>query len=211
MSTRPDRDIKISKALSYLLRHGAVKERLNIDSAGYVKVSEILSNNRLKTHHTTLEDLNRIVENNDKKRFNLQRRDDGAYICATQGHSLKTVSDETLTLLKPDEYPEMLIHGTTPKNLELILKSKGLSRMSRNHIHFTSILKNQGEAVSGLRNFTNVLIYLDVDKLKDHPEVKIYKSLNNVYLCPGDAEGFLSKDYFKKIIDRKTDTIIPFE
>ena len=61
------RDIQISKALSYLLRHGALKEGLPIDNNGFIPVSVLLRHNRLKSHKCTLEDIHRIVENNDKQ------------------------------------------------------------------------------------------------------------------------------------------------
>ncbi|KAH3683563.1 hypothetical protein WICPIJ_005459 [Wickerhamomyces pijperi] len=208
MSDPAKRDILISKALSYLLRHGAVKERLPIDKNGFISISTILQNNRLKTHKTTVQDIHRIVETNEKKRFTIKVINDREHICANQGHSLKTVKqdDQILTpLTEDDSFPEQLIHGTTHAKLKLILQSGGLSKMNRNHIHFTSILENQGVEVSGLRSFSTVLIFLDLEKIKrDKDTVKFYKSLNNVYLTGGDANGVLSKEYFGKIIDRKT-------
>lgn len=37
-----DKNVQISKALSYLLRHGAEKEKLHIGTDGYVKLDDIL-------------------------------------------------------------------------------------------------------------------------------------------------------------------------
>lgn len=39
----PSREVKISKAASYVLRHGAVKEGLRLDESGYVNVRELVS------------------------------------------------------------------------------------------------------------------------------------------------------------------------
>lgn len=204
------RDIQISKALSYLLRHGAEKEKLPIDDQGYVKLSAILSNNRIKTHKATREDIQRIVENNNKKRFTLIIRDEIEYICANQGHSLKTINNDNLQLLKPQDYPTQLIHGTTLHNLQLILESKGLSKMNRNHIHLTSNLQNDDVkgVVTGIRHNARVLIYLDIAKLQSHESIQIYKSLNDVYLTPGDSNGILSSDFFLKIVNRQTGALI---
>lgn len=196
------RDVQISKALSYLLRHGAVKEGLSIDSSGYVKLSQILQSNRLKSHKATVDDIKRIVENNDKKRFNLKDVDGSTYICATQGHSLKKVSNDNLSLLKDEEFPNVLIHGTTKKNFQLIVESEGLSKMNRNHIHFTSKLVTDNESVSGLRNFSSILIYLNIDKIKKQ-KISFYKSLNDVYLSDG-INGIIPIEYFDKVIDRST-------
>lgn len=35
-------DVKLSKALSYLLRHGAIEEGLKINAAGYVKLDDVI-------------------------------------------------------------------------------------------------------------------------------------------------------------------------
>ena len=64
-----------------------LKKKLSIDDQGYVKISDVLSHQRLKSLKTTRDDINRIVQENDKKRFTI--KDD--MICANQGHSLKAV------------------------------------------------------------------------------------------------------------------------
>lgn len=192
------REIQISKALSYLLRHGAEKEQLNIDEKGYVKLSEILNHNRIKTHRATKDEIEKIVENNDKKRFSLDERDDGTYICANQGHSLKTISDLNLELLLPNDLPEVIYHGTYRKLLPEIIKSGGLSTMSRNHIHFTSSFSN----LSGIRKNCNVLIYLDIPKCLSNG-ITFYKSKNDVILTKGD-KGRISHNLFLKVVDSKT-------
>lgn len=50
--------IKLSKALSYLLRHGATKEKINIRQDGFVKVDEILKSNRVKGIEIPLDNQN---------------------------------------------------------------------------------------------------------------------------------------------------------
>lgn len=207
------RDVQISKALSYLLRHGAEKEHLAMDAQGYVLLGDLLRNNRLKSHRATAEDVARVVQNNNKKRFTLVTRDDGQqYVCANQGHSLKKVSNDNLQLLEQsrEAYPAQLIHGTTRQKLRLILASGGLSRMGRNHIHFTSVQVSHDEHVSGLRTFSDVLIFVDIDKLLRQDSIRFYKSLNDVYLTEGDASGMLPVLFFLKIVDRKTGEPIAF-
>lgn len=205
MSNSSDkRDVQISKSLSYLLRHGAVKEKLNIDSNGYVPLNEILKHNRIKSQKTTLEDIKRIVENNDKKRFSIKEGQDGTLlICANQGHSISSVSaDDALTPLSTlAEFPPVVIHGTYLKKLPLILKSGGLSKMNRNHIHFTYD-ESPNKVISGMRTSCNVLIYIDIEKcLKEG--IKFYRSTNSVILSSGDASGLIRNELFLKIVDRK--------
>lgn len=204
------REVQISKALSYLLRHGAVKEKLPIDQKGFVKLDAILANNRLKTHKATREDIYKVVENNNKKRFTLSTIDGVEYICANQGHSLKSISNDNLTTLGKEDFPTQLIHGTTQAKINLILQSGGLSKMNRNHIHLTSSIENDEAAgfVTGIRYNSTILIYLDIEKLRNQDKIPFHKSLNDVYLTEGDSNGMLSKEFFKKIVNRKTGELI---
>lgn len=194
------RDVLISKAMSYLLRHGAVKEKLAIDDQGYVKISDILSHQRLKSFKTTREDLDRIVRDNDKKRFTVT--DD--MICANQGHSLKTVNNDNLTPMSLDELTKLKIyHGTYKNKLATIKQSGGLNKMNRNHIHFTC---EEYATCSGIRYNANVLIYVDAERCTE-AGIKFFKSLNNVILTSGDADGKIPWEFVDKVVDLEGKTI----
>lgn len=87
-------DVKISKNLSYLLRHGAVKEGLNIRSDGYVKLDELLNIPFYKSQKIGYDKIKEIVDNNDKKRFELTEETNSSnvkewWIRAAQGHTIK--------------------------------------------------------------------------------------------------------------------------
>lgn len=89
-----DPDVQISKNLSYLLRHGALKEGLNIDKAGFVLLDEILGKQWYKSRKVDVAKIRHIVDTNEKKRFELKTEADETgtpvlYIRATQGHSLQ--------------------------------------------------------------------------------------------------------------------------
>mmetsp|Transcript_2011 Transcript_2011/g.2365 ORF Transcript_2011/g.2365 Transcript_2011/m.2365 type:complete len:215 (+) Transcript_2011:301-945(+) len=197
------RDIAISKSLSYLLRHGAVKEKLNIDQTGYININELLNHNRLKTNKVTLDDIRRIVENNDKKRFTIVEKEGEIMICANQGHSIKTVNDSNLTQLTKETIPEEIYHGTYKNKLPSIFNSGGLSKMNRNHIHFASNISD----ISGIRASSNVLIYLNIEKCLESGII-FYKSSNNVILTPGDAHGLIRVELFSKVVDAKNGSSI---
>lgn len=192
---KEDRLTKISKSLSYLLRHGAVKENLPIDQDGYISLEKILNHQRLKSFKTTLEDIQEVVDTNNKKRFSLKTIGDTTYICANQGHSIE-VSNNNLQQLQPHEIPK-IFHGTYKNKLPDILNS-GLSKMSRNHIHLTDDFEY-------IRKSCNALIFIDVEKcLTDN--IIFYKSENNVYLTTG-IDGTLPKEYFLTITDRNLNPI----
>ncbi|AMD20949.1 HEL332Wp [Eremothecium sinecaudum] len=200
------RDILVSKAMSYLLRHGAIKEHLPIDSNGYIPIAAMLSHNRLKTHKCTIGDIHRIVEVNDKKRFHIKVDANGQeHICATQGHSIAQVKPaegvlERITL--QHALPQNLIHGTSINNLLLILESKYIKRMGRNHVHMAVGVTGQDSAViSGMRSSSAVHIYLNKTELVLHNA--IYKSKNNVYLSSDD----ISIALIEKVVIRKSKTL----
>ncbi|KAG2736904.1 hypothetical protein G9P44_000994 [Scheffersomyces stipitis] len=193
---RNKRDIQISKAMSYLLRHAAVKEKLAIDEDGYVQIADLLKHQRLKTFRTSTADLERVVQNDNKQRYTIK---DNA-ICANQGHSIKSVGSDNLELLTLETIPSEVYHGTYRNKLGLIYSSGGLNRLRRNHIHMTS---KAYSVKSGIRYNANVLIYIDVAKCME-AGIKFYKSLNDVILSEGDENGYISWKYFDKVVEVKT-------
>lgn len=185
-------DIRISKALSWLLRHNAVKEGLAIDDRGYVAISDVLKHNRLKSLRATRDDLDRVVKNNAKQRFTIEEDK----ICATQGHLIKTVSTENMDQLVGEDLPLEIFHGTYINKLKLIYLLGGLSRMTRNHVHFTlTQLRN----ILGIRALANVLIYLDVDKCIAEG-LEFYKAKNDAILCPGNEQGMVPVLCFARVV-----------
>lgn len=181
MKTRKEKE-KISKYLSYILRHAPEKEGLVLDENGYVSV-ELLC----KKLDINGDDLDWIVENNNKKRF--AYNEDMTLIRASQGHSL----DVNLGL-KPINPPHKLYHGTALRNLTSIQKN-GLIKGTRQHVHLTDN-KETAEAV-GKRHIkdSDILIVLIIDaKLMHFDNYKIYLSDNGVYLT-----DHVPSDYIKVI------------
>lgn len=189
MSTAAKRDVQISKSLSYLLRHGALKEKLPIDSNGYVLVSTLLRHNRLKTHQCTVQDIHRVVASNDKKRFHLKTVDGQELVCATQGHSIKAINPAEGVLSRIEsrsQLPDKLVHGTNVRNCKLILESGYIKKMNRNHVHLSpGVVGSDDAVVSGMRYSSSVHIHLQLDKVLG--SLMLYKSLNNVYLTPDNV------------------------
>jgi len=115
---------KLSKFISYLLRHKPEKKNLTMDIHGWVSVEELLTNT-----NTSMGDLQEVVKTNNKKRFEFDKS--GTKIRARQGHSI-----EVDLGYKPVEPPETLYHGTADKNIKLIKKS-GLKKMNRHAVHMS--------------------------------------------------------------------------
>ncbi|KAJ9103359.1 hypothetical protein QFC19_004458 [Naganishia cerealis] len=64
---KDDADVRYSKTLAYLLRHGAEKQGLPMRKDGYVRVVDILEEPNLKS--LSFSHLHHLVESNNKKRF----------------------------------------------------------------------------------------------------------------------------------------------
>ncbi|KAL8714251.1 MAG: hypothetical protein Q9220_001980 [cf. Caloplaca sp. 1 TL-2023] len=145
----PSREETVSRAMSYVLRHGAEKEGLKVDEGGWVNVQDLLTWPRLRSLRVTFPELESIVLTNAKKRFalipspssspnNPTKKPSDYLIRAVQGHSLNIASENLLTRLLPEggDCPEEAVHGTTEASWRAILKSGGVKRMGRGHVHF---------------------------------------------------------------------------
>ena len=200
LSKRELRGLSIS--LSRILRHDAVKLKLRISSDGRVLVDELLHhlNRSNNTVSYSLGHIAQVVRDNDKKRFELTDFNGALMIRAVQGHTISRVSDEELLhpITDSSDVP-VCIHGTYKAALPSII-SLGLSRMKRNHIHFSAGEPNDGRVISGMRRSSEVLIYIDVSKAMS-AGITFFRSLNNVILTRGLCDsGTVPAEFFLKIV-----------
>lgn len=211
---RPPRDaspeVQLSKALSYLLRHGAEKEFLSIRPDGFVRLDAVLARPKVQKiampceggpRAPTTEDVEAVVHASDKQRFALVRGTadapdtpgDVAWIRAVQGHSLARVTDLGNLPLTPANVHEHLaeeggvryaIHGTDDAAWDRICASHALKRMGRNEIHLARGLPGEAGVISGMRRSCTRLLYVDVGAaLADGIAVSL--SSNKVVLTRG--------------------------
>ena len=198
---RSDADVKLSKTMSWLLRHGAEKSGFKLQSGGYLYVDEVLSLPQLRNF--TLDDVRRVADTNEKKRFTLDEETNPQKprICANQGHSVEVKDLELEEISHPSDI-SAVVHGTYSKFWPSI-KAEGLKRMNRTHVHFAPGEPGESEVISGMRGSCDILIFLDL-ALALQDGLKFYRSRNNVLLCPGNEDGIISPKYFDKVIHRKT-------
>ncbi|CAE8629057.1 unnamed protein product, partial [Polarella glacialis] len=83
------REVQISKILSQLLRHRANSLKLDIRPDGFIGLDAVLNCSVLSKFAATLKEIQKIVEESDKKRFSLTKVDGTWHIRANQGHSMK--------------------------------------------------------------------------------------------------------------------------
>ncbi|KAH8365915.1 hypothetical protein KR093_007299, partial [Drosophila rubida] len=194
---------QLSKQLSWLLRHGAQKEGLQIQPDGFVCVAEILRHSRYGAHFNQAK-LEELVATDAKQRYTLRfnPKTGAQEIRANQGHSLAAVTSDAC-LQRIESVAQLseaaVVHGTYYRHWERI-KNEGLRRMQRNHVHFAVLDKR--EVLSGFRSDCQLLIYLNVGKVLEH-QLELFRSSNNVVLCAG-VEGSISTEYFLRVVDRRT-------
>ncbi|KAG5674334.1 hypothetical protein PVAND_004309 [Polypedilum vanderplanki] len=193
--------IKCSKFLSYLLRHGAVEYNLKMSKDGFVKLDEILNLPQSKSYKLDLIKIKSIVENNDKKRFELMTNGNNEiFIRACQGHSIKHLEESQMMkeIIDPRQF-STVIHGTN-ENAYKKIKEEGLKVMNRNHIHFAIGYPENKNVISGMRKNCQIFIEIDVEKaMKDG--INFFLSNNNVVLSSG-LDGVIHPKYFKVVRDR---------
>jgi putative RNA 2'-phosphotransferase len=120
---------RISKTLSYWLRHRPEAAGLALDPSGWAPVDEVLAALAAAGLGGGREELAAVVAGSDKNRFELSA--DGALIRARQGHSVAVDLDWPATAP-----PGHLYHGTVARFLDAIL-AEGLRPMNRHHVHLS--------------------------------------------------------------------------
>ncbi len=161
--------VKLSKFLSFILRHHPEKYNIKLDDQGYANLTEVLIvlNNRFKSQGITLNTLNEMIKKSGKKRFEIRNNKIRAYY----GHSIE--KKIKIPKLKENEYPKELYHGTTEKAFKKI-KNEGIMKKERQYVHLSKDIKTAIKV--GKRRTKNPLILkIDMDEAKKEG-VNFYKS-----------------------------------
>jgi 2'-phosphotransferase len=202
--TRKGHHKKLSHALSRILRHAAPDYGLVLTPDGYVPVEEILACGDPKLKNATVQDVIEVVNENDKQRFKIITRDNVLCIRANQGHSIQGIDPELLLRkLSKEELTQLstIVHGTFVEPYNKHIKTEGLSRMSRTHIHFAKGLPNDGknQVISGMRKSCQIYVFVDGAKCA-HDNIEFFESDNGVLLTAGvESSGILPVKYFSHV------------
>jgi len=172
--------VRVSKRMSYALRHRPDAVGITLDEAGWVPVPELLA--ALGIDRDTLET---VVAGNDKQRFAISLDDSGRErIRASQGHSVSV--DLGLAPVTP---PVELFHGTPAENLPSILR-EGLRKGRRQHVHL-SVDVATARAV-GLRRRPDVAILSIAAAAMIGSGFVFYRSANGVWLTDAVPPAFIT-------------------
>ncbi|KAJ4486945.1 KptA family-domain-containing protein [Lentinula lateritia] len=201
--------VRLSKTLSWLLRHGAQSEGLPMRADGFVKVTDLLENPKIKSQALDLAGLQQIVNTDSKQRYNLVCEDDIWWIKANQGHSIKAVKLDLKPIFTVEDIPSRTaVHGTT-KTAWLSISSQGLSKMTRNHIHIAQGVSGNN-VISGMRKSCDIFIFIDVPKALA-AGITFFLSDNGVVLTEGNDKGFLEPAFFLSVQNAKREALVGWE
>jgi len=160
---------KISKYLSFILRHQPDSIGLELSDEGWANIKELIGKTR--KFKLTRELINTVVKTNDKKRFLIS--EDGERIKANQGHSIDVKLE-----LEPVTPPDVLLHGTAERFLDSILR-EGLTKQQRHHVHLS---ETQKTAMSvGARYGKPALLKIDSKQMYEDG-FEFFQTENNVWL-----------------------------
>ncbi|MEL6545781.1 MAG: RNA 2'-phosphotransferase [Myxococcota bacterium] len=172
----------VSKFLSYVLRHRPDSIGIELDSAGWVNIAELLEHAREHGRTISDEQLAEVVARNPKRRFAIS--DDGLRIRANQGHSVDV--ELAYSASKP---PTVLFHGTVDRALDAIFR-EGLKKMNRHHVHLSPELDTA--TMVGARRGRPVILEVAAQEMHDEGH-EFYLSANGVWLTEHVAPRYLRR------------------
>ena len=165
---------KISKFMSYILRHRPDVLSLDLDKEGWIDATLFL--NRVNEHKSwtlSMEDIEDVVKADKKQRYALRN----GRIRANQGHSVDVNAVDQTPVVPPDT----LYHGTTDERWTLIRDSGGLNKMQRHHVHLSADPQTAKQV--GSRHRKEKLLLLHIDAAAMHKAGRLFfLSENGVWL-----------------------------
>lgn len=178
----------ISRSMSFYLRHKPEELKITLNKNGFTDVNILIEKLEITT-----EELDWIVENNSKKRFEFNN--DKTLIRASQGHSNNI--DVNIEDYKKVTNIDILYHGTS-KDLEQKLRTEGISKMNRTHVHLSGNLETAKNV--GNRKSKDVVILIINAKQMIEDNIDIFISNNGVYLTEFVEPKYIKKEKIQPLI-----------
>jgi putative RNA 2'-phosphotransferase len=165
---------KISKFLSFVLRHKPESIGIILDREGWTGIDLLIKHATMAPDGMTFDrpTLLEVVVTNGKQRFEISS--DGSRIRAVQGHSTTEV-DRSFVEKVP---PAVLYHGTARKTIDPILDD-GLLPMSRQYVHLSEDYETALEV--GQRHGKAVVLEIYAGAMHK-AGIKFYQAENGVWL-----------------------------
>lgn len=141
---------RVSRFLSFLLRHRPADYPLRFDKQGFVPWGELFERVQDRFPEITEKEVLSVIEGSDKKRFELRE----GRARATYGHSFPV--DLGLESVEP---PPHLYHGTARDLAQTILRD-GLKPRGRQYVHLSPTLE-EALAVGRRRDPSPTVLVID--------------------------------------------------
>lgn len=174
---------KLSKEISYALRHAPWEFGLELDKEGFVPIDRLLraiNDEGRYGRNITKADLERMIEVSEKRRHEIV----GDKIRALYGHSVEQKIRKAQA--KP---PDILYHGTTHVALPQILEG-GLKPMQRQYVHL-SIDVQTAISVGARRDSDPVILRVDAASA-NAADIAFYRGNDKVWLTDTVPAKYLS-------------------
>ncbi|HEM7895021.1 MULTISPECIES: RNA 2'-phosphotransferase [Burkholderia] len=174
---------RISRTLSYLLRHAPQTIGLRLDPEGWADIDELIAGIARLGHPVDRATLETVCATNDKQRFALS--DDGRRIRAVQGHSTPVVQ-RRYPAAQP---PERLYHGTATRLLDSI-RAQGLIPGARHHVHLSPDVRTA--LAVGTRYGVPVILEVDAQRMHRQGHT-FFVAENGVWLTDAVPAEYLTE------------------
>jgi len=171
--------VKVSKFLSFVLRHAPQNYGLILDRFGFAELRTILRVLKKRFPGLEDEDVKHVVMDDPKKRFQIADQ----RIRARYGHSVNVEPLEECRNI-----PNILFHGTSPHSLDSIFR-KGLVPEKRKFVHLSLSVE---EALKVGRRKNNNPVVLKVDTQRTSQDGLVFWKEANVYLTKTVAPQYIS-------------------
>jgi putative RNA 2'-phosphotransferase len=176
---------RISKQLSFWLRHDPQAGGITLDEEGWAGVGAVLDAlERTLLRPVSRDELAEVVAENDKQRFAL----DGDRIRARQGHSIDVAMD-----FRHVDPPDLLYHGTTEERWKKICGSGGLAKMQRQHVHLSPTPETATLVAQRHRREHPIVLTIHAGRMRESGH-EFLLSENGVYLTNAVPLEFITMD-----------------
>ncbi|KAJ7095483.1 KptA family-domain-containing protein [Mycena crocata] len=193
-----------TKSLNWLLRHGAVQEKLSIRPDGYVRVKDIKQ--CWKFEYLSSSEFDDMLMRDQFRHFKMIQDFDireGAYtawIRARKSHTIKSVHTSVHQILSPSELEKTVY----PVDLQgwIHARRHGVGPSPEDgFIHLKATVPNENLSHAVDTSF-DVCIYFDTNKLLSNG-IHIFETVQGGVLTTGDRDGVLPPYLFQEVVHLK--------
>ncbi|MGG3839450.1 RNA 2'-phosphotransferase [Paenibacillus dendritiformis] len=171
--TRRDIDVfKLSKEISYALRHAPWEYELELDEEGWVSLEQLLQTLRLDQRWESVneQDIRNMMEAADKQRFEVAE----GKIRALYGHSVPR------KIVKQAETPPPVVYHGTARRFAAQILDEGLRPMGRQYVHLSAD-KETAMLVGKRRDAAPVLLKVDAETARNEG-IMFYPGNHTIWL-----------------------------